>query len=470
MRNSSQPLLSVLQGSGPLYLQIYHRIRALVLSGAWPPGTQLPSSRALARDLGISRNTAILAIDKLMSDGWIISRTGSGIYVSSEAPPSRPPLPSGGAARAPSSVPVPFEIAHAATDVFPVAAWSKIQSKVWTNAAAEALHEGSGAGWAPLRNAIASYLHAVRGIACSPDQILVVSSSQSALDLCIRALARQGDEIWVEDPGYPYAREAFQAHGLEQVTVPVDGEGIDVARGIGIAGDARLAYVTPACQFPTCSILSAARRKLILDWAARTGNFIIEDDWDFNAILDTSQPADPLAASGSEQVLHIHSFNRLLFPALRIAALVVPAPLVDRFLSARRTIDGFPNVPNQIALTEFMDQGLLSSHLRRCRMAFEERRAALHAAAREHLSRWMRIDETRPGLHALAWTDYGDSELATIARNGGIACLGVSDFKIAPSPFPGALLLGCAAFKPEAIRGAAKRLADLLAHSLEGTR
>ena len=463
MRASSQQLLSIAQGVGPLYLQIYQRIRALILSGAWPPGTQLPSSRALARDLGISRNTAILAIEKLMADGWILSRTGSGIYVSLEAPPRRPPLPEKNARQERSSLPIPFELANAGTDIFPVAEWSKIQAKVWSRASADALHAGSDAGWSPLRDAIAGYLHAVRGIACSAEQVIVLSSTQSAVDLCVRVLAKPGDSIWVEDPGYQYARETFQAHGLRQIAIPVDNEGIDVAAAIAISEKSRLAFVTPACQFPTCSILSQPRRDLILKWAGRTGSFIIEDDWDFNAVFGPDAIPEPMAARASEQLIYVHSFNRILFPALRIAALVVPPRLVDRFLSTRRTIDGFPNVPNQIALTEFIERGHLSSHLRRCRTTYEERRAALHTAAREYLSPWAQVDEDRPGLHALAWTKLDDSELGRTVRHAGIACLGITDFKIAETPFPSALLLGYASFRPDVIRDAMKRVAEAIA-------
>ncbi len=404
MRKSSQQLLGVPNRSGHFYLQIYQRMRGLILIGAWRAGTRLPSSRTLARDLGVSRNTALLALEKLVADGWIEGRRGSGVYVSDEVPPVRPSArlassKATGPVRSPR--PIPFEIAHAATDVFPIGAWSKIQNRVWTESADEALHEGADSGSENLRREIAAYLMAVRGLACSPDQVLIMSSTQAAIDLTLRVLAREGDEIWVEDPGYPHSREAFQAHGLVQRAVPVDEEGLKVSTGREIAPNAAFAYLTPACQFPTCTLLSQDRRIELLDWASAHTAYVIEDDWDFNAVFDGRYPVEPLAAHDSERVLFIHAFNRFLFPALRVAALIVPLHLADRFAEARRAIDGFPNVPNQIALAEFLNQGLMSAHLRKCREVYGQRRAEMHEAVKTHLSPW--ITEIRPlgGLHAI---------------------------------------------------------------------
>lgn len=465
MRSSPQQLLSIPNGAGPLYLQVYHRIRTLILTGAWPPGTRLPSSRALARDLGMSRNTGLLAVEMLMADGWIVSRAGSGIFVSSEAPPARHfSSPAQGDEAERGDAAVPFDIAQGATDIFPVKEWAKIHARVWTRASKDALHEGAGAGWEPLRRSVAGYLHAVRGLACSPEQVLIMSSAQAAVDLTIRVLASPGDSIWVEDPGYLFVREAFRAHGLRQVLVPVDDDGIIVSEGIASEPRARLAYVTPASQLPTCAILANDRRSELLDWARRTGSYVIEDDWDFNAVFDGRQPPEPVAASCPEQVVFIHSFNRLLFPALRIAVLVAPVGLADKFIDARRAIDGFPNMANQIALAEFIDRGLLSAHLRKSKVTYARRRAALHSGVRQHLSRWLHIDEERPGLIGLAFTPPGrDSEMAAIARSNGIACIGLSDFKVNDSASPAALPLGFAAYPEEVIDDACRRLAEALA-------
>ena len=168
MRRSPQPLVSLPEGPGPIYLRLYHKIRSLILDGSWPAGTRLPSSRRLAEDLLIARNTANLAIDQLMADGWIVARPGSGIYVSDEAPPVRPPASSAIAGQAldfDEGGPIPFQIIPGAIDLFPVETWARLQSQVWSKASQTALHEGSGAGWHGLRCAIAAHLHAVRGLA-----------------------------------------------------------------------------------------------------------------------------------------------------------------------------------------------------------------------------------------------------------------------------------------------------------------
>ena len=412
----------------------------------------------------MSRNTALLAVEMLMADGWIVSRAGSGIFVSSEAPPARQfSSPVHVDEARPSDAAVPFDIAQGATDIFPVNEWAKIHARVWTRASKEALHEGAGAGWEPLRRTVANYLHAVRGLACSSEQVLIMPSTQAAIDLTIRVLAKAGDSIWVEDPGYLFVREAFRAHRLRQVLVPVDDDGFIVSEAIASEPCARLAYLTPASQLPTCAILANDRRSELLDWARRTGGYVIEDDWDFNSVFNGEHPPEPLAAWCPEQVVFIHSFNRLLFPALRAAVLVVPPGMADKFIDARRAIDGFPNMANQIALAEFIERGLLSAHLRKSKVTYAQRRSALHSGVRRHLSRWLRIDEERPGLIGIAFTPPGrDSEMATTARNNGIACIGLSDFKVNDHGSPAALPLGFAAYAEDAIDDACRRLARAL--------
>jgi GntR family transcriptional regulator/MocR family aminotransferase len=460
MRRASH-LLSLPAGPGYLYDRLYERIRSLILNGSWPPGTRLPSSRALAQDLGISRNTAILAIDKLIAEGWISARIGSGIYVAEDAPPARPLPPVGAPPPAhghEGRAPIPFELAQAGVDLFPVALWGRLQAEIWSEAPAQALYEGFGAGWEPLRRAVAAYLHAVRGLECTPDQVIILPSSQSAIDLCVRTLSEPGDRIWVEDPGYSRARRAFGAHDLEQILVPVDEDGVRVDEGIAAAPRARLAYLTPACQFPACAILSEERRQRVLAWARDVDAFLIEDDWDHDARFDGGHPPEPLASRDGERVLFIHSFNRLLFPALRIAALVVPRHLAGRMIEARGAIDGFTTVSNQIALTHFLERGHMFDHLRRCRAAFAERRSVLIQAIERRLPDLVSIDPARPGLHLVARLAGDAAALAARARREGIACLALGDFSERPAP--PALLLGFAAHPPDALEAAVARLAD----------
>ena len=463
MRRSPQPLVSLPEGPGPIYLRLYHKIRSLILDGSWPAGTRLPSSRRLAEDLAIARNTANLAIDQLMADGWIVARPGSGIYVSEEAPPVRPPAPSPIAGQPidfDESGPIPFQIIPGAIDLFPVETWARLQSQVWSKASQSALHEGSGAGWYGLRCAIAAHLHAVRGLVCAPEQVLVVSGSQAAIDLGLRALAQSGDQMWTEDPGYPYARQAIRAAGLVEACIPVDSEGMSVSEGVAQAPRARLAYVTPACQFPTGALMSESRRRELIDWAESGRGYIIEDDWDYNACFGLAHPPEPLAARAPERVLFIHSFNRVMFPGLRIAALVVPASLVPVLVEARQAIDGFTNVANQIALSEFIQRGHLASHLRASRIAHLARRSALHEALSSRLQGAVEFDPVQAGLHVVARiAGLSDTAVAAQARQIGLGCYAMSDFASDESRADPALLLGFAAYSPASLDRAVKQLA-----------
>jgi GntR family transcriptional regulator / MocR family aminotransferase len=472
MRRLPQQLVSLPEGPGPIYLKLYHKIRSLILTGAWPAGTRLPSSRRIAEDLGISRNTAFLAIDQLMSDGWIFARAGSGIYVSSEAPPARP-IPSRSAADAEPDVedpgPVPFQITPGALDLFPVAQWARLQSKVWSKASQSALNEGSGGGWFPLRSAIASHLYAVRGLTCAPEQVLVLPSSQSAVNLALRALSQAGDEMWIEDPGYPFARQAIGSAGLIECDIPVDASGIRVDVGIGRSPGSRLAYVTPACQFPTGAVMSESRRQELLDWATRRQSYIIEDDWDYNACFHFNRPPEPLAARLPDRVLFIHSFNRVMFAGLRITALVAPLELVSVLIEARQGMDGFTNVANQIALAEFITRGHLASHLRASRVAHVERRAALHRAISAHLGDYIRIDPLQAGLHTVAYTSgLPDGPMAAQARRCGLACSAMSDYMSDLGESEPALLLGFAGHPPESLTRATESLGACLAEFMAG--
>ena len=460
MRHSPRQLVSLPKGSGPLHLRLHHKIRSLILAGSWPPDTRLPSSRDLARDLGISRNTAILAIDRLIADGLARSRPGSGVFVTEAAFAGAAP-----SASAPEP-PVPFQLAYGGVDLFPTGRWARIQGRVWTGASRNALYEGSGAGFQPLRRAVAAHLHATRGLCCSAEQVMIVSGTQSAIDLVLRVLGERGDRIWMEDPGHPYVRQAIDGNGLRSVAVPVDSDGLRVADGIAAAPGARLAYLTPGCQFPTCSILSEARRLELLDWAEAAGAWIIEDDWDHDARFDGSPPPEPLAARGSGRILYIQSFNRILFPGLRIAALVVPESLVPVLVDARRAIDGFSNIANQMALAEFIERGYLASHLRASRTALAARRAALHGALARLMPDVVTFDPDQPGLYVVAHPiGGGDAVLAAEARRDGFECSALSTFSERGAEAPQGLLLGFAAFQPEVLVRSAQRLAASLSRA-----
>jgi len=475
MRASPQQLVTLpsITGQEHLYLQIYHRMRGLILSGAWDSNMRLPSSRMLASDLGVSRNTALLAIERLMSDGWIVARPGSGIYVSGEAPRIRATRAvEGNNVAQHFARPVPFQLGAAGADLFPVTAWRKIQAQVWSQASHQALYETSGRGWGPLREEIAGHLHAVRGLCCAPEQVLVVPSTEAAIDLALRVLARPDDQIWVEDPSDPKVGQVIRPHGLRPRPVPTDKDGIRVEAAVRAYPEAKFAYVTPTCQFPTGAVLSASRRRLLLDWAKRRQAFIIEDDAEFNAAFQRRLPVAPLAAEDEKNVIFIHSFNRILFPALKIAALVVPAHLADRFEAESQALGSLPDAANQIVLAEFIRKGLLSAHLRQCRAALEGRRVAMQDAIGEFLGDWLAIDPDQGGFHIVASSvRLEERDLVAIAARGGLRLAGLSEMTTRPESRRQAALIGFSAYDEMVIRENVGLLAELLlAESFAGRR
>ncbi|HMI57077.1 MAG TPA: PLP-dependent aminotransferase family protein, partial [Gemmatimonadaceae bacterium] len=301
------PLLLPLDPSSrtPLHRQIYDGVRAGILAGRFAASMRLPSTRVLAAELGVARNTVVLAFDQLVAEGYLSTRRGGGTRVRAAMPdslmgvraarpaarairesappksqtPSRVPArwarimardPEFGARR--DGVAAPFTLGMPAVDAFPATLWSRITARRWRNGAVYLGHAAT-AGDVALRNAIAAYVTSARGARCTPEQIFIVSGAQQALDLAARVLVEPGDDVWMEDPGYAGARAALAGAGARVIGVPVDEEGMDVAAGERAAPNARLAYVTPSHQFPLGTIMSASRRLALLTWARRMGGW-----------------------------------------------------------------------------------------------------------------------------------------------------------------------------------------------------
>src|SRR5581483_178666 len=250
-------------------------------------------------------------------------------------------------------------------------------------------------GYRPLREAIAEYLRTSRGVQCTAEQVVIVSGIQQALDLLARFLLKKGDRIWMEDPGYFGARIAFENAGARIVPVPVDDEGLSVSAGIRTSPAAKGAYVTPAHQFPMGVTTSLERRLALLSWAARTGAFVIEDDYDSEYRFE-GQPVPALQSLDKHSsVIFVGSFSKTLFPALRLGYVVLPAPLVDLFLGFRYRTD-FRNASfDQAVLCDFIVDGHMARHLRRMRNLYAQRLATLMEGARQHLDGLLEISSVR---------------------------------------------------------------------------
>ena len=429
--------------AGGLYQGLYKRLRGFILDGVWPAGTRLPSSRALAADLKVSRNTAILAVEQLIADGWAESRSRSGVYVSA-APVALPAERSEG--RGLSELP-PFALQRPATDLFPAQIWKQLQARAWAEIEPHWLLTTDPAGDPGLREAIARLVCAPRGLRAHADQILILPSATMAIDLVAATLLRSGDQAVIEDPCRPSIRQLLRTRGARLCSVRTDADGLDVG---ALPPHARLACVGPSVQFPTGTALSADRRTYLADWARSGGAWLIEDDRDSECGLVDAAPL-PLAAEAPDRTLFVASFNRLLFPGLCAAFLVAPPALVDRLRAAHATLGGRASLASQLALRAFIAEGHFARHLRKRRQAYADRRAALAAA--------LGIADFGAGLHlALPVAD----ELAATRqlaeeRLGGVP---LGHFAEEARPF-GQILLG-AGLPPDQLDFHAARLSGLL--------
>ncbi len=388
-------------GSGqPTYERICERIRAAIASGALAPNARLPSSRTLAKDLGVARNTVDWALGQLVADGYIVRKRGAGSFVAAHLPErDASPLSAKRAAKrqaAPDdrrlsqraaalrsypghyrpSQAVPFTPSLPPIDLFPRKAWNRLLAREAGKPGSEYWAYGASNGLPALREAIAAHASAMRATRCSPEQVIVVTSTQQAVELAGQALADPGDKAWVEAPGYQPVQHCLRAAGLEVVNVPVDEHGLDVDSGRALAPNARLAYVTPAHQYPLGHEMSLARRQALLDWAQAQDAYVIEDDYDGDYRYEGRPIASLQGMDDGGRVIYVGSFNKILFPGLRIAYAIVPEPLVAAFVDAKHVADGHTALLTQGVLAAFIQEGHLARHLRKTRAIYDERRLA----------------------------------------------------------------------------------------------
>jgi len=451
-------LINLLKGGDgrPLHLVIYHRIRHLIATGALPAGTRLPSSRALAGDLGVARNTVVEAIELLVADGWIETRRGSGAYVAEEPPrvatKPPPPAPEGAAERLTDDL--PFSVGIPGLGLFRADAWNRVQARCWRSMPREALLEGHPLGWPALREVVASQVQITRGVVCSPEQVIITSGARNALDLTVRALLGPGSRAVVEDPGYFAVSETLRWNGVTPAPSPVDAQGLRLPDP---SEAARMAVMTPACEFPLCVVMSPDRREAWTAWAAERGGWIFEDDYDSEFHFE-GQSLPPLAAQpGASRVIYANSFNKLLFPSLRLGYLIVPTSLVELFAKAALELQVNAGIPNQVVLAEFIRDGHLDRHLRTARTAYGARRRRLVAALEQELAGFLEIRRQPVGLHLVARILRGsEAEWIALAAERGVHLVGMSRFATAPAE-PG-VLLGFAGFDVSDLQAAAAEL------------
>jgi GntR family transcriptional regulator/MocR family aminotransferase len=462
----------------PLYRQLEDRIAALVLDGTLARGCKLPASRDLARSIGVSRNTIMEAYEQLLARGILRTGQGSGTYVESIAAaiPHLPPgmeLHQDDAGDTPpprgldtTSTGRPFRINHPAINAFPIREWTKNTSRNLRKLANESTRllagEGSSGGYPPLRHAIAEHLRLARGVNCSAANVLVFGGADQALDIILRVIVGRSDAVWCEDPSHRGCVAALSPHCGEVVPVPVDEDGLDVAKGIQLRADAKAVYVFPSNHIPLSIQLNLQRRHELLDWAERSGAFIVECDYD-SELRYSGQPLPSIKSLDlSGRVVHVGTFSKIMYPSLRIGYAVVPDQLVDACIDARSVANRYP-VLDQMLVADFIESGALARHVRRMRNVYAKRQVALLAALQQHLGDRVRASAVRSGMQLVAWLGAGndDRRIAEACANQGLEVAAVSEFAIAARQ-PAGMVLGFAGFDDEQIDQGVKGIAQVL--------
>ncbi|HTU52123.1 MAG TPA: PLP-dependent aminotransferase family protein [Acidobacteriaceae bacterium] len=469
-----------------LHRQIYDAYRAAVVDGILRPGQRIPSTRELAAGLGVSRFPVLNAYAQLLAEGYFESRVGAGTVISS-ALPERFALSASSGERVAISRSGPRPIARRtsilsryempsrvqghgafgvgliAFDHFPLELWSKLVSRQCREMGAKSLDYGERMGSKPLRKEIASYLRTSRSVRCELEQVMIVSGSQQALEISGRVLLDPGSPVWVEDPGYRFARDALTLSGCRLVPVPVDREGLNVAAGMQRCRKARAAVVTPSHQFPLGVTMSAMRRLELLDWAKNMGAWIIEDDYDSEFRYASSPITSLQGLDANARVVYIGTFSKVLFPSLRLGYVVVPPDLVDHFVKIRRAMDlGAPTF-NQEVLAEFIAEGHFARHIRRMRVLYNERRTALAESIGKELGSMVEILGDEAGLQlTLALPDgIRDREIAERAAKENLSLWPLSASYLGDVTRPG-FILGFGNLTATQAPPAVRKLANLL--------
>ena len=299
---------------------------------------------------------------------------------------------------------------------------------------------------------------------CDPEQIVITAGTQQAIDIAIRVLLAPGDEVWVEDPGYPLTHAQLLLAKARPHPIPVDAQGLVVDAGMRMAPRARVAFVTPSHQFPTGVALSMARRLELLAWARQSGAFIVEDDYTSEFRYSGPPLASLQGLDNTEQVIYVGTLNKALFPGLRIGYAVVPRALLQAFVGARYLIDRQPATLQQAVVSEFMQQGHFAAHIRRMRQLYREQRDALAETLMGRAADRLDVAVPDQGMHLVVYLCDGSSDIAieAAAQRAGIVVRAISRFYRAARPRPG-LMLGFSGFPRQLIVPSGARLAALVA-------
>lgn len=417
-----------------LVAQIHGGLREAIRSGQIAEGARLPSWRDLAAQLGVARGTVRAAYERLADEQLVVAEGSAGTRVVGRVSAPSPLLgttPTGPFPELYSTFgtsPLPFQNGVPAEDAFPYRLWSKLLTRAARVAARSPVGYPDPRGPLELRREIASYLSVARGLACDPSQVLITAGFSGALGLSLSALQLAGRTAWLEEPGFPLTRATLRRGGLSIAAVPVDAEGLDVARGIEIAPDALLAVVTPGQHAPLGHTMSLSRRTALLDWAAEAEAWILEDDYLGELQLDGRAAPALMSLDRHGRVLHAGTFSKTLSPALRLGFLVVPPGLITRCAEAAAALAPAPTGAAPLAVRELLAGGHYLRHLRRMKRLYRERRQVLAAALRASAGEDAFRVEERGGfaVRLLMQRPIDDVAIAARANARGLAAVPLS--------------------------------------------
>lgn len=462
----------------PLQHQLYQRLSERILEQRYPPGRRLPSSRQMAQDLGISRNTVNAVYEQLKAEGFLQSQPGKGVFVHEDIkaavnpagpglskpahrPGPLPPIPvaSGSRSRTEEDANLPFQPGLPDLDAFPIRSWNRILHHQ------ESLRSLRGynsiQGYGPLRRAIAGYLRTSRGVRCEDHQVIITNGAQQALSLIAEVFLRPEDTILCEDPGYRGARNALGRFGNPLRPIPLKHQVLDVD-ALPVSGSARLLFCTPTHQYPMGGILDLSQRLALVQWARQNGCWIIEDDYDSEFHFYNKPFAAIQGLVENAPVLYMGSFSKTLLPALRVGYLVVPEAVVEPLLWAKQISGGESPLLVQATIAEFIESGQFARHLRRMRQLYREKWQRFQQEVTRHLGGQVRPIAESAGMHLVLEGDFDDQAISTWLRTRGFGSTPLSAHFIGAAARTG-LVMGFASANERQMEDCVKTLHSGLA-------
>ncbi len=456
--------------------QIYQAIRAAILDRVLPVGLQLSSSRDLALELGVSRNTILYAYEQLIAEGYLETRSGAGTFVADTVPSSGASAPApapaarlsqrgqGLVARAGASEVQWGAFMPGVPDVtlFPHKVWNRLHNKVGRQPGVDLLTYGSGAGHLGLREAVADYLRVARAVNCDAACVLITTGIHQSIDLAARMLGDVGDQAWVESPGYWGTLSILRSLGIAPQPVAVDAEGMHPSPA-QLASPPRLLFATPSHQYPLGTVMSLSRRRMLLEYAAANGVWIMEDDYDSEFRYGGRPLASLQGMDSGQRVLYMGTFSKTLFPGLRIGYLVVPPALAAPFATGLSELARGGQQLTQAVLAAFIREGHFATHIRRARIVYGERLRLLQQAVQQHFGERVGLSGADAGLHlTLILPDaMDDVAIARAAKARGIVVRPLSGYYQDAQARRG-LILGYACVPDQAIAPLFATLATII--------